>query len=176
MEFFAQINIERLPYFVYRHAIDTIMRRLHGSLKEHGEGQVGLSFPEYHKGTHGSESSLGNKISIVSDNTELLESVIKHLNLDDILDIDAIQLSPARKVPEGTPRATFKRRRNEERQRRYPDRKEADFDPTYPFFKYGKRVKGNQFRVVVEMTKNVDVERKFNSYGLSSTASVPLVA
>lgn len=175
MENFAQINVDHLPYYVYRHAIDSIMRRLHGALKEHGQGRVGLSFPQHHKAAHGSDSTLGRKINIVSTDSALLNEVVKHLELGDILDVDAIHLSAVAPVPAGTPRATFKRRRNEERQRRHPDRQESDFDPTHPFFKYGKRVGKHQYRIIVEKTEAVDTDCQFNSYGLSSTASVPLI-
>lgn len=175
MENFAQIKIDHLPYFAHRHAIELIMRRLHGALRCHGQSRVGSSFTHYHKANFGSDSTLGNVINLVSHDAATLETVVQHLDLTEILDVDAIHLTDIMTTPEGLPRATFRRRRNEERKRVNSVRPTTDFDPTYPFFRYGKKSNGKQYRVIVERRDPVDIETVFNSYGLSSTASVPLI-
>lgn len=175
MENFAQINIDDLPYFAHRHAIELIMRRLHGALRCHGQGRVGISFTYYHKADFGGDSTLGNIINLVSHDVATLETVVRHLDLTKILNVDAIHLTGIMTTPADLPRATFRRRRNEERRRVNSGRRTADFDPTYPFFRYGKKSNGKQYRVIVERSDPVDIEPVFNSYGLSATASVPLI-
>lgn len=178
MEHYISIKIsEEVNYYVYRQAMDQIMRRVHGALKEHGEGKVGLSFPGYYKDReHGSKSVLGRDIHLVSDDFERLSTVASNLNTQNILDRGLLTVGGIKAVPEGCERATFKRRRNEERSIRRQDRKESDVDFTYPFFHYGKRVGGSQYKISVQKSGPVDDESAvFSSYGLCSMKSVPVI-
>lgn len=167
-----------MPYPVYRATVSSLLSKIHGTLNTLGIKEVGLSMPGYYKAKQAQDSQLGDCFHLICENEALLTDVVNAIDLEDMLMIGMIKLSVVQPVPENLPRAIFKRRRVEDR---YYARKDAgwkspNLDRTYPFFNYLRPGKKKGFQITVEKQEGDSREGQFNTYGLSSTRSVPIIS
>lgn len=154
--------------------LESMMKSIHRGLKRHGEGQVGVSFP------HWSESGLGNVMYLVSQDEGRLTQVLAMVAREH-------PVSVIRPVPEHCERAIFARSRPHQRYAHYrrhgnpAGKKEAARRlmalKKVPMLNLASASNEQSFSIAVEM-RSLDQatdQVSFNSYGLSSGLSVPIM-
>lgn len=187
------IDITLLPndelghYFLW----GKLYQQVHLALVEQGQGQVGVSFPEYSK----SQPRLGRKLRLFAND----ELRLQQLNLAKWLSrlLDYCHVSSTRKVPDEIKHVVFTRKHcqtNPERlARRRAKRKSETFEQaiqhfagfkddssTLPFVALESlssdttNGESNKFRLIIEQKILPEHQPgNFNCYGLSKGATVP---
>ncbi|WP_027330764.1 type I-F CRISPR-associated endoribonuclease Cas6/Csy4 [Marinimicrobium agarilyticum] len=186
MDHYLDIQLLPDPEFSQPMLMGALYNKLHRALVSLETDRIGVSFPEYSLKPKG----LGSILRIHGSNADL-----KQLQALDWLRgmRDHIELSPAQQVPADTQHSCVKRRQyktNVERLRRrrmkrkgetYQEASEAIPDsveqrPDLPFAVLRSQSTGQGFHLFVEQGKPMPepVSGRFNSYGLSLGATVPI--
>ena len=166
-EFFTQIEVAN------KEGLEAAFQIIHSALKRHGEGQVGLSFPEW------CTKGLGRRLLLISSDTERLDAVTQYIRLSH-------PITEVQSVPADAERRIFCRSRRHQRYthfRRHGDpegRKRAteklnqiEILPTIRIESSSNR---QSFAIAIDNKSpgQATDQSTFNSYGLSSGRTVPV--
>jgi len=181
MDHYVDIQVLPDPEFLETTLMNELFSKLHRALGKHGQGKIGVSFPDHDK-------TLGARIRLHGGKKALEEFMQTRWIMGMT---DYCHVSDVRPVP---PRTSFctvkrvqaksaynKRKRSvakgwldeSEAQKRIPVSQQRMLD--LPYAQLRSLSNGNRMRVYIEHSKPVQqsVSGSFSAYGLSSTATVP---
>ena len=181
MDHYVEIKVLRDPDFLEAVIMNELFSKLHRALGKHGQGKIGVSFPDHGK-------ILGPRIRL-HGGKEALEEFMQTRWIMGMTDYCCV--SDVRPVPSQTSFCTVrrvqaksaynKRKRSvakgwldeSDAQKRIPDSQQRRLD--LPYAQLRSLSNGNMMRVYIEHSKPVQqsVTGPFSAYGLSSTATVP---
>ena len=181
MDHYVDIHVLPDPEFLETTLMNELFSKLHRALGQHGQGKIGVSFPDHGK-------TLGAQVRL-HGNRETLEEFMQTRWIMGMMDY--CRVSAVRPVPPQTSFCTVrrvqakssynKRKRSvakgwldeSEAQKHIPDSQQRRLD--LPYAQLRSLSNGNMMRVYIEHSKPVrqSVAGSFSAYGLSSTATVP---
>ena len=187
MNHYVEMRVRNVPDISPRQIAAKTIERLHIVLAANSQLNIGLSFPDL-----ASESSAimpGFRIRLHSD-LSALNDVLAADRLRSITDY--LDISPAIPIPNQTKHMTYRRYRPYAalpcRRRRHMRRHQVDYQTacqqipdsrlescSLPFLTMHSHSTGQRFRIYIQPGPIMDspVSGSFNSYGLSSGATVP---
>ena len=184
MDHYVDIQVLHDPEFLETTLMNELFSKLHRALGKHGQGKIGVSFPDHGK----TSKTLGARIRL-HGSKEVLEEFMQTQWITGMTDY--CRVSAVRPVPPQTSFCTVrrvqvksaynKRKRSvakgwldeSEAQKRIPDSQQRMLD--LPYAQLRSLSNGSMMRVYIEHSKPVQqsVTGSFSAYGLSSTATVP---
>jgi len=187
MDHYVDIQLLPDPEFLETMLMNELFSKLHRALGKHGQGKIGVSFPEHFK-TPDHVKTLGSQIRL-HGGKEVLEEFMQTRWITGMTDY--CRVSDVRPVPPQTSFCTVrrvqaksaynKRKRSvakgwldeSEARKHIPDSQQRMLD--LPYAQLRSSSNGNMMRVYIEHGEPVrqPVVGSFSAYGLSSTATVP---
>lgn len=182
MEWYCEVGVGNPHDRGYSVRLGVAFQAAHKAIRRHGGTVVGLSFPEWKAAGEKQKAGLGNHFYIVSTDLEALTRVVQALRCSEA----GLETTAMTEVPQGAERAIFARSRTH--QRYFHHRLHGDSEgkqkaeerlgslAKVPCVKVTSSSNGNSFWVAIDRRspdQGAD-QTGFNSYGLSSGASVPV--
>lgn len=181
MDHYIDVHVLPDPEFRETTLMNELFSKLHRALGKHGQGAIGVSFPDHGKTLgarvrlHGSKRTLEEFMQ-----TKWLTGVTDYCHVGDVQHVPPqTSFCTVRRVQAKS--AYNKRRRSvakgwldeSEAQKRIPDSQQRTLH--LPYAQLRSLSNGNMMRVYIEHSKPVQqsVTGSFSAYGLSSTATVP---
>lgn len=185
MDHYIDITVLPDPEFPATTLMNALFAKLHRGLVDHGERDIGVSFPEVVQ----SKRTLGQRLRLHGDSASL-DRLMANGWMHGLH--DHITITPIQPVPDGVEHCLVRRvqaKSNPERlRRRLMNRKSIDAEAArsaipdsaaevlqLPFIEIASGSTAHRFRLFIEHTKPVRFGNPglFSSYGLSSTTTVP---
>lgn len=182
MEYFVEVSFTGTTGKDYGKRLSDVFQAAHRALNKEGNGLVGMSFPEWKSGDTPAGVSLGQRFYLVSSDMTTLEQVVTELQAE----VVALGVSTIEQVPAGASRRIFCRSRQHQRYFHHhlhgDDQGKADAAKKLaslqiiPSVKIGSKSTRQSFRIAIDCRPAEDAAEGalFNSYGLSSSLSVPV--
>lgn len=182
MDYYLDITLLPDPEFEEQVLLNALFSKFHRGMSQTVPGQVGVSFPDFGKRLgarlrlHGSAAALDKLMAV-----GWMKGMGDYSRVSAIQDVPAVcQYRTVRRVQAKS--VWNKRRRSiakgwlteEEAETRIPDSQQKDLKHL-PFLQIKSLSNGNNMRVYIEHGEIVTalVDGTFNSYGLSTTATIP---
>lgn len=182
---YIEIRVRPDPEFSESMLLNALFSKLHRALADLQSDSIGVSFPQYSL----KPKMLGNTLRIHADptmldrlsNTDWLRGMRDHAHVSEILPVpETAKYRTLRRKQFKTNVERLRRRRMKRKGESYeevcthiPDRVECRSD--LPFISLRSQSNGNAFLQFIELgpPQAEQVPGQFNSYGLSTTATVP---
>lgn len=186
MNRYFEIQIFNGPEVSSNIVMGLVFQKLHVALAQHGDGNIGISFPDV-KGSN--KKTLGSIIRVcgVQEDLERLLQSRWQNNLQDYMSVTDIRNVPpqtkfciVKRVQVQSSIERIRRRyirkgwlTEEESLVKFASKTEKKLD--LPFLHMKSLSTGQPFRLFIEHSKELDkpISGKFSAYGLSTTATVP---
>ncbi len=185
MDYYLEIRLLPDPEFPATTLMNALFSKFHRGLVGHGEGAIGVSFPDVKDARRG----LGNRLRLHGSAADLrdfmgadwLTGMRDHVAIDGPAPVPAgarhriVRRVQAHSNPERERRRLIARKgvSPEEALAAIPNRRAEQLD--LPFLLLSSRSTGQQFRLFVEHLPIADESRpgNFGSYGLSPATTIP---
>lgn len=185
MDHYLEIRILPDPEFAATTLMNALFSKFHRGLVRHGEGAIGVSFPDVREGS----ASLGGRLRLHGGGADLrdfmaagwLTGMRDHVSIDGPAPVPAaarhrvVRRVQAHSSPERERRRLIARKgvSPDEARIAIPDSRAKHLK--LPFVMLTSRSTGQQFLLFVEHLPIMDQPcgGAFNSYGLSATATIP---
>lgn len=185
MDGYIDLRICSDPEFTVNFLLSTLFSKLHRGLARHKNGDIGISFPELDKNKptlghvlrlHGSHETLAEFMA-----TEWLHGMRDHLSVSDVSDVpSSASYRVVRRVQVKSNVDRLRRRQikrhgltEEQARERIPD--DASQRSSLPFVCIKSSSTKREFRLFIQHNDLSPIAKsgRFNSYGLSSSATIP---
>ena len=187
MDHYVDIQVLPDPEFLETTLMNELFSKLHRALGKHGQGKIGVSFPDHFK-TPDQVKTLGSRIRLHGSKKALEEFMQTQwiMGMTDYCRVSAVCPVPPRTsfctVRRVQAKSAYNKRKRSvakgwldesEAQTHIPDSQQRRLD--LPYAQLRSLSNGNTMRVYIEHSKPVrqSVAGSFSAYGLSSTATVP---
>lgn len=185
MDHYVEIRLLPDPEFPVTTLMNALFSKFHRGLVGHGEGRIGVSFPDVREGSR----SLGSRLRLHGEGPDLcgfmtegwLSGMGDHISINGPTPVPAgaryrvVRRVQAHSSPERERRRLIARKgvSAEEATAAIPDSRAELL--TLPFLMLASRSTGQHFPLFIEHLPVVDTPcgGAFNSYGLSATTTVP---
>lgn len=185
MDSYIELRLLPDPEFQVTTLMNALFAKLHRGLVSHGEGRVGISFPDVEQKSAG----LGTRLRLHGQAADLerlmsanwLQGMRDHLVCTPVTPVPAnashrvVRRVQAKSSPERARRRLMARKgiNLDEAIRRIPDNLGQRLSS--PYLELASQSTGQSFRLFVEHLPKqaAPVQGMFNAYGLSSSATVP---
>ena len=181
MDHYVDIQVLPDPEFLETTLMNELFSKLHRALGKHGQGKIGVSFPDHGK-TLGARIRLhgGKKALEEFMQTQWITGMTDYCRVSDVRPVPpqtsfcTVKRVQAKSVYNKRKRSVAKGWLDEsEAQKCIPDSQQRTLD--LPYAQLRSLSNGNMMRVYIEHGEPVQqsVAGSFSAYGLSSTATVP---
>ena len=185
MDSYIELQLLPDPEFHVTTLMNALFAKLHRGLVSHGEGRIGISFPDVEQEVGG----LGSRLRLhgpAADLERLMsanwqQGMRDHLSFTPVAPVPTgashriVRRVQAKSSPERARRRLMARKgvSLDEAIRRIPDSLAQRLD--FPYLELASQSTGQSFRLFVEHLpkQTAPVQGMFNAYGLSSSATVP---